>query len=97
MNSTRIAALAALSICTLSACVPTAPAFDERFSESTRVLQAQQVRNPEAPVANRDKLPDGLEGRAAREAYERYQKTFTDPPPATMGVIGISSGGGGSQ
>ena len=93
MNSTGITALAALAIFTLSACAPTTPNFDENFGETSRVLRAQQTHNPDAPIANRDKLPDGLEGRAAREAYERYQQSFTTPPQPTVNVFGVGLGG----
>ena len=93
MNTTGMTALAALAICTLTACAPTTPNLDNNFGEASRVLRAQQTRNPDAPVANRDKLPDGLEGRAAREAYERYQQSFTNPPQPTVNVFGVGLGG----
>ena len=65
----------------LAACVPTSPAFDRSFGDSVKALQAQQVRNPNATVANRDKLPDGIDGRAARETMERYEKSYGSPTP----------------
>ena len=67
----------------LAACVPTSPAFDRSFGDSVKALQAQQVRNPNASLANRDKLPDGIDGRAARETMERYERSFGAPTPQT--------------
>ncbi len=84
MNPTGIAALAVLSICALSACAPTTPTFDQNFGESARVLQAQQVRNPEAPVANRDKLPDGLDGRAAHAGLRAVSEELVHHPAAAQ-------------
>lgn len=97
MNSTGTTVLAALAIFALSACAPTTPNYDQNFGEASRVLRAQQTYNPEAPVANRDKLPDGLDGRAAREAYERYQQSFTTPPEPTVNVFGVGLGGTGGS
>ena len=97
MNSTGVTALAVLSICILSACAPTTPTMDQNFGDTSRVLRAQQVRNPDAPVANRDRPVDGMDGRAAHSAYGRYQRSFTNPPPTpNVFAIGVGSGGGDS-
>jgi len=82
----------------LVGCAPTSPRFDQEFSQSSRILRAQQVRNPNAPVENQAKAPDGMDGRAARETVERYQRTFIDPPRVTnvfsIGVGGAAESGG---
>ena len=74
-------------------CAPSTPVFDRHFGESTRIIQAQQVRNPDAPTANRDRSVDGLDGRAAKQALDRYQKSFSDPPrPTNVFTIGVGTG-----
>ena len=82
-------------------CMSTGSNFDRSFGEANRVISAQQTRNPNAPVANREKLPDGMDGRSAREALGRYQRTFVDPPRApatfTIGVSGAADTLGGSR
>ncbi len=80
----------------LGGCVPTSPNFDRHFGDTVPALRAQQTKNPNAPVANQDKSVDGLDGRAAREAVERYHKSFSEPPaPVNTFVIGVGSGASG--
>ena len=78
---------------TLSACaspmLQTTPQWDSHFGADVRIALARQVVNPEAgrnpdPVA-------GMDGRAARSAYERYQKASieTAPQPSSF-TIGVS-------
>lgn len=97
ISPARIALTTAVSSA-LVACAPTTPTFDRNFSETTRALTAQQVRDPGAPVANRDRPPDALDGTVTREAINRYRHTFTEPPPAanvfTIGLGGGDAGGG---
>jgi hypothetical protein len=82
----------------VSGCVSRSPVFDQNFGASMKTLQAQQVRNPNAPVANRDKLPDGIDGRAARESMERYATSFSEPPPpVNVFSIGVGTPSGGSR
>lgn len=85
----------------MTGCVSSGTNFDRNFGDANRTLAAQQTRNPNAPVANREKLPDGMDGRSAREALGRYQRTFVDPPRApatfTIGVSGASDTLGGGQ
>lgn len=88
----RVIAIAAFGA--LVACAPTTtPTFDQSFASSSRELRAMQVRQPDAPVANRSKIPDGIDGRAARETIERYERSFGSPPRAVNPfVIGVGSG-----
>jgi hypothetical protein len=82
----------------LGACANTTPNFSQGFGNEARTLWAQQTRNPEASVKNKDKLPDGIDGKAARQTLERYQKSFGEPPrPSNVFTIGIGSGGGDSK
>jgi hypothetical protein len=83
----RLSALATLAA--LSGCAHTTPGWDSRFGETVRVATAAQVLHPEA-VRNTDTVA-GIDGRAARAAYERYQKSFAEPAPAPAMLL-ISSG-----
>ncbi|MBI2307528.1 MAG: hypothetical protein HYU78_09505 [Rhodocyclales bacterium] len=73
------------------------PVLDSQFGQAVEMAKAQQTINKDA-----GKNPDpvnGLDGRAAREAVERYETSFQKPPPPqNVFNIGVSSGsGGGSQ
>jgi len=89
VNLATLAAWAAPAL--LAGCVHTTPDWDAHFGDATRIAMAQQIAHPQAaqsaaPVA-------GMDGRAARGAYERYQKSFSEPaqPPAPL-VTGSGSG-----
>lgn len=89
----NLPAAAALACLVLSACAPTTPTFDRHFGETVTTLRAQQVRNPDAPLANRDKSVDGLDGPAVREAMDRYYESFAEPPvPVNPFLIGVGTG-----
>jgi hypothetical protein len=78
----------------VSACAPTTPAFDSAFGSSVRSAVAEQALNPNASVANANKLPEGLDGRAARETMERYQRSFEQAPrQVNPFVIGVGGAG----
>jgi hypothetical protein len=74
-----------------TSCRPTStPQWDRHFGESARIALARQIIEPEAgrnpdPVA-------GMDGHAARTAYERYQKASSEaaaqPSSFTIGVSG---------
>ena len=91
----KLMALAGLTLVAGSGCAPSTPVFDRHFGESARILQAQQVRNADAPIANSDRNVDGLDGRAAKQAMDGYQRSFAEPPKQTNAfTIGVSSGDG---
>jgi hypothetical protein len=72
----------------LSACAPTTPQFDANFGNAVRTAIAQQTLNPDAS-GNADPV-SGMDGRAAREAVDRYQKSFSQPEPQpSVFTIGI--------
>lgn len=82
----------------VAGCTSPTPAFDARFGESVRHLTAQQTLNPQATLANRDRVPEGLEGRPARETIERYNRSFESPPPPTQNfMIGNTGGAQGAR
>lgn len=83
--------LAAAAACLLSACASTTPEWDANFGNTVRTALAQQVLNPDASK-NPDQV-DGMDGRAARGALDRYQKSFRQPDPQPN-VFTIGVGGG---
>lgn len=83
-------------IMVLAGCASTTPQFDAQFSNTTRALFSHQVLDAEAPERNRDRVVEGLEGRAAREALERYYQSFEKPPPQ-RGVFTIGVSGEGEK
>ena len=84
-------ALLVAAACLLSACAPTTPQWDANFGNSVRAAVAAQTLNPEASQ-NPDQVR-GMDGRAAREAMDRYQKSFKEPTPQPN-VFTIGVGGG---
>jgi hypothetical protein len=64
------------------------PAWDRHFGETVRVAMAQQIIDPSA-AANPAPV-NGLDGRAAKNAMDQYQKSFSAPEPQrdvlTIGV-----------
>jgi hypothetical protein len=72
----------------LAGCVSPAPRFDNHFGDAVRANLAAQVANP-AASANPDPV-SGIDGRAARGAQERYEKSFTQPEPAPATLVGTS-------
>jgi hypothetical protein len=77
--------LSALAL--LAGCGTTStPNYDARFGDAVRQARAAQTLNPTA-AANPDPAL-GLDGRAAREAHQRYQESFKTPPPV-VNVINI--------
>jgi hypothetical protein len=96
-TTTRIAAVSALAL-GLAGCVSSSPNFDAGFGDTVRAARALQTRHPDATMANRDRPVDGIEGRAAREAMNRYYQSFAEPPvPGNVFNIGIGSGQGESS
>lgn len=66
------------------------PHLDSAFGDSVRLVKAQQTLNPDAA---RHRAPVmGLDGPAARSAYDNYQRSFASPEPQSNGFT-ISSGG----
>lgn len=87
----------------LSACTSAAPVFDREFGNAVRMTAQQQVRNPDASRANAGRAVDGIDGRAGREAVDRYYRSFSEPPRTSnpfvigLGGTGGESGGGGGD
>ena len=83
----------------LTACAEPAPRYEAEFGNATRATFNAQIINPDA--GNNPDPVAGLDGRAARDAIDKYQKSFAEPKP-TENVINIgvgtnSSGGSGAR
>lgn len=79
---------AAASAALLGACAQT-PYLDSQFGASQRLTRAQQMLNPQA---GRNTAPVlGMDGAAAKSAYDNYQRSFATPDQQTSFTIG--SGG----
>lgn len=80
------------AICLLGACAQTTPRTDVTFGNAVRIAVAQQTLNPDASK-NTDPV-SGIDARAARDAVDRYHKSFKEPTPhPSVFTIGIGSGG----
>lgn len=77
-------ALLALAGCSSS------PRIDDHFGEAVRANLSAQVANPAA--SNNANPALGIDGRAARAAQERYQKSFAQPEAETKPALILSSG-----
>jgi len=67
----------ALLACALQGCVSTTPDWDSRFGDASRANLAAQTIDP-AATANAS-AASGIDGRAARAAYDNYQRSFAQP------------------
>jgi hypothetical protein len=79
-----LTALVLLGAC-LQGCVHTTPQWDRQFGAANRENLAAQVLDP-AAAANRNPAA-GIDGRAAKGAHDRYQRSFAQPestPPALI-------------
>jgi len=75
----------------LSACTQPAPRYEAEFGNATRATLNAQIINPDAGK-NQDPVA-GLDGRAARDAINNYQKSFAKPEPQPN-VFNFGVGGG---
>lgn len=82
----RIACLLAVSL-SLGACSST-PHWDARFGQSLRSALAAQVIDPGA--ARADASVNGLDGKAAAAAHERYQRSADAPAVLAPLAIGAA-------
>lgn len=81
-----------LAIGILSGC-ETTPKYDAKFGEAVRNTFNAQIINPEA--GNNPDPVAGIDGRAARDAINNYQKSFAQPEPTpNVFNIGVGSSSG---
>jgi hypothetical protein len=74
----------------VTGCVSTTPNLDRHFGEAVSFLKAQQTLYP-AASGNTDPV-NGMDGKAAKSAYDEYQKSYRAPVPQPN-VFSISIGG----
>jgi len=87
--ATRRAHLLAAAVVAVSGCAQTTPHWDASFGKTVNLAVAQQTRNPDASK-NTDPV-SGVDGPAAHQAMERYQKSFGKPEPQpNVFRIGVS-------
>jgi hypothetical protein len=72
----------------MAACTSTTPNLDQHFGEGVNLTKFQQMIDPQAS-RNRDPV-HGIDARAAKSAYDEYQKSYRTPEPqSTSFTIGI--------
>jgi hypothetical protein len=93
-RAARLAAASAAVLALLTAgCASTSPDYDSLFGDATRVLNAQQLIDPQAAQRNADAVPP-TDGRTMREAMDRQVESYKKPPPTSVVNIGLSGGTG---
>lgn len=85
----RLACAAPLALA--AGCVSTTPNYDRHFGAAVRDTLAAQVADP-AAGANHDPVR-GLDARSARNALERYQKSFSEQQAAPASMTTGGAGG----
>lgn len=69
-------------------CTSTTPNLDQHFGQGLGLIKVQQILNPQA-ARNSDPV-NGIDGKAAKSAYDEYQKSYRTPvPPSNSFTIGI--------
>jgi len=91
VTTIRKMALALALASGLQGCAQTTPQWDRQFGMATRDNLAAQVLDP-AAAANRNPAT-GIDGRAAKGAHERYQRSFAQPEPTPPGLISNAGSG----
>lgn len=76
---------------------PKTPRLDCTFGQTVNMAIARQIIDKDAGVKHAAKRAAGMDGVAAKEAIDRYQKSFRSPEPNgsafTIGVTGNQSSG----
>ena len=95
MNTSTAGMMAIAGILTLGGCgsVSTTPEVDARFGESLSIIKARPTINPDA-ARNTDPVA-GIDGKAAKGAYDNYRDSFRQPPAEGMNVTPVTGVGGG--
>ena len=65
----------------------TTPAWDARFGDALRMLQAGQLIAPDAPTRHGQTVPP-VDGRSVSEAMHRLHESYRSPPPSQVLPIG---------
>jgi len=87
-TTTSCRRLCALALLAGAAGCSVAPRFERQFGQAEQTLMQQQILHPGAPASQ---SVAGLDGKAAKSAYDNYQKSYKDPVPQT-GALAIGVG-----
>jgi type IV pilus biogenesis protein CpaD/CtpE len=92
-NSPLTLVLSMLMTAGLVGCVNTSPVVDSNFGNSVNAAKAQQIINPDAALSAA--APDGISGKPADAAVDRYNRSFVQPAiTPNVFTIGVGTGGG---
>jgi hypothetical protein len=81
-------AFGVITLLASTGCTSTTPNLDQHFGQGVGLIKVQQILNPQA--ARNDDPVIGIDGKAAKSAYDEYQKSYRVPvPPANSFTIGI--------
>ena len=78
LRSASVVCLLAASLA-MTACTSTTPNLDQHFGSGVNLIKEQQLINPQA-VHNANPV-NGIDGMAAKSAYDTYQKSYKSPEP----------------
>ena len=79
--------LALLPVAITGCAETTTPRMDNHFGEAVRTAVAQQTINPNASL-NTDPVT-GLDGKAAKQTMDNYDKSFKSPEKGVTLTIGV--------
>jgi hypothetical protein len=87
--STSLSRLGAVALlATLAGCASNTPHLDSQFGLAARSTLNQQIVHPGPPATQ---TVSGMDGQAAKSAYDNYQKSFKEPVPQA-GALAIGIG-----
>lgn len=88
MQSKHFRSASLILLLAMTACTSTTPNLDQHFGRGVSLTKFQQTIDPQAS-RNRDQV-HGIDARAAKSAYDEYQKSYRTPEPQpTSFTIGI--------
>ncbi len=88
MNTTSLRLITLLPLTLLGACSTTTPQLDSQFGLSVTQARQAQIITPAPPATL---LVNGVDGNAAKSAYNAYLKSYQDPQPQS-GALAIGVG-----
>lgn len=88
MKKITILAVAITVVVAFGGCAPTKVEMD--YGTSHKLAKYNQILNPEAE--KNLKPVEGMDGKAANAAVEKYQKSFEKPSPSQAFTFSIGSG-----
>ncbi len=87
-TTSLLRAVGALALLAPLAGCGTAHQGERHFGANARATLQQQIANPAPPASQ---TVAGMDGAAAKSAYDNYQKSFKEPVPQT-GALAIGVG-----